>query len=48
MTMTEMRRLIEGLRMLGLTGDEITNFLLWVESGNTENEPKSIEPKSTK
>ena len=42
MTMTEMSRLIEGLRLLGLTGDELGDFLMWVENGDPKYKPKSI------
>lgn len=33
MNMQEMSRLIEGLMECGFDGDELANFLLWVESG---------------
>ena len=46
MNMQEMARLIEGLRALGLNGDELADFLLWVESGDKSKLPKR-EKKDT-
>lgn len=43
MTMTEMSRLIEGLRLLGLSGDELADFLLWIENGDPQYKPKPIK-----
>ncbi|MBR2214465.1 MAG: hypothetical protein IJ849_01745 [Selenomonadaceae bacterium] len=34
MNMQEMSRLIEGLREIGLKGEELADFLLWIESGD--------------
>ena len=42
MNMQELSRLILSLREIGLTGDEITNLLIYVESGNDEYKPKRI------
>ena len=33
MTMTEIKRLILGLRKAGWDGDKINNFLIYIESG---------------
>lgn len=48
MNMQEMSRLIIGLQKLGLTGDEITSFLLWIESGDATHMPnvKKPDPKN--
>lgn len=43
MNMTEMSRLISGLRKLGLGDKELADFLLWVESGEAQYEPQPIE-----
>ena len=40
MTMQEMSRLILGLRDLGLSGDDVNDFLLYVESGDENYKPK--------
>ena len=40
MTMTEITRLITGLRKIGLSGDEINDFLIYIESGDVKYEPK--------
>ncbi|MBR2214463.1 MAG: hypothetical protein IJ849_01735 [Selenomonadaceae bacterium] len=37
----EVTRIIKALRQLGLTGDEITDFLMYVESGDEEYKPKA-------
>lgn len=39
MTMTENARLVLGLRAMGLTGDEIADFILWIESGEEQYKP---------
>ncbi len=43
MNMQEVARLIEGLRELGLTGDEVTDFLLWIETGDKTKLPKKAK-----
>lgn len=35
-----MVRLLEGLREIGMTSDEIINFLLWVGTGDKAKLPK--------
>ena len=40
MTMTEIARLITGLRKVGLSGDEINDFLIYIESGDEQYAPK--------
>lgn len=45
MTMEENKRLILGLRELGLTGDEVTDFILWLESGDEQYKPKPLKTK---
>ena len=42
MNMQEMSRLILGLRKLGLGDKELADFLLWIESGEPQYEPKPI------
>ena len=42
MNMQEMSRLILGLRKLGLGDKELADFLLWVENGQEQYEPKPI------
>ena len=42
MDMQEMSRLILGLRKLGLGDKELADFLLWVENGETQYEPKPL------
>lgn len=39
MNMTEVARLILGLRAAGWTEEEINNFILWVESGDERYKP---------
>ncbi len=39
MNMQENARLILGLRAVGWTDTEITNFLLWIESGDEQYKP---------
>lgn len=41
MNMQEMARLIEGLRAIGLSGDEVADFLLWIESGDKSKLPNA-------
>ena len=43
MTREENKRLILGLRELGLTGDEVTDFILWLESGEEKYKPKPLK-----
>ena len=38
--MTEIARLITGLRKAGWSGDEINDFLIYIESGDEKYEPK--------
>lgn len=45
MTMQEMSRLILGLRKIGLGDKELADFLLWVENGQEQYEPKPIDTK---
>ena len=45
MNMQEMSRLILGLRKLGLGDKELADFLLWVENGQEQYEPKPIKPQ---
>lgn len=45
MNMQEMSRLILGLRKLGLGDKELADFLLWVENGESQYEPKAIKEK---
>ena len=40
MTMTEIARLIEGLRSAGWEEKKINDFLLYIESGSEEYKPK--------
>ena len=40
MNMNESSRLILGLRSKGWTDTEITDFILWIETGNAQYEPK--------
>ena len=42
MNLTDVVNLINGLEKLGLTAEEITNFLKYVETGTSEYEPKPI------
>ena len=47
-TMQEMSRLILGLRKLGLGDKELADFILWVENGEAQYEPKPLnEQKKT-
>ena len=52
MNMSETTRIILGLRAKGWTGDEICNFILYVETGdekyNPENKPEQPNSGSTK
>ena len=48
MNMQEMARLIEGLRAIGLDGDELADFLLWVESGDKTKLPKRAKKETQK
>lgn len=41
MTMTEIARVITGLRAAGWSEKEINDFLLWVESGEEKFKPNS-------
>ena len=43
-----MSRLILGLRKLGLGDKELADFLLWVENGERQYEPKPIEQEKDK
>ena len=43
MTMTEIARLIEGLRTAGWEEKKINDFLLYIESGSEEYKPKEDE-----
>ncbi len=45
MNMQEVARLIEGLREIGLSGDELADFLLWIETGDRTKLPKRKEKK---
>ena len=40
MTKNESSRMILGLRGLGLTDTQITDFILWVETGEDQYKPK--------
>jgi hypothetical protein len=40
MNMSEVARLILGLRSRGWTGDEINDFILWIETGEDQYKPK--------
>lgn len=42
MTMQEMSRLITGLRKLGLGDKELADFILWIENGEAQYEPKPM------
>ena len=42
MQMIEVARMIEGLKALGLTGDEINDFILYIEKGEEQYKPKNI------
>ena len=35
-----MVRLLEGLREIGMTGEEVVNFLLWIGTGDKTKLPK--------
>lgn len=41
MTMTESARVILGLRAKGWNDTDITNFILWVETGDEQYMPKA-------
>ena len=43
MNMQEITRLIKALRAAGWTGDEITDLLIYLESGDEEYKPKKKE-----
>ena len=43
MNMSESSRMILGLRSKGWTDTEITDFILWIETGDNRYEPKSEE-----
>lgn len=43
MTMQEMTRFIKGLRKMGLSEKAINDFLIYIESGEPEYEPKPLE-----
>lgn len=43
MTMTEVARLLEGLRKAGWDDTQIVNFTIWVETGKPEYAP-TFEP----
>ena len=43
MTMTEITRLLKGLRAAGWTEKEINDFLIYIESGEEAYEPKPRE-----
>ena len=45
MNMTEISRLLLGLRSLGMSGDEINDFLLYIESGDEAYKPRKKEPE---
>lgn len=42
MNMAESSRLILGLRAKGWTDTEITDFILWVETGEEQYKPKAM------
>ncbi len=42
MNMQEMARFILGLSDMGLTAQEINNFIVYIESGNDEYKPKKL------
>lgn len=41
MTMAEAARLMKGLRLAGWDDTRIVNFVIWVETGDAEYEPKA-------
>ena len=43
MNMQEVTRLIHGLRALGISAEEINEFILWMESGDGEHLPKKTD-----
>lgn len=43
MNMTELTRLMQGLRAAGWSDTEIVNFCLWVESGNPSYNPTELD-----
>lgn len=43
--MTENARLVLGLRAMGLSGDEIADFILWIESGEEQYKPRPRDEK---
>lgn len=45
MNMSESSRLILGLRSKGWTNTEITDFILWVETGDEQYRPRPEERK---
>lgn len=45
MNMTEVARVILGLRAAGWTEEEINNFLLWIETGEEQYKPSADEQK---
>ena len=46
MTQNESSRMILGLKGKGWTADEIINFILWVETGDSEYKPKNEKDKT--
>ncbi|MCD7762306.1 MAG: hypothetical protein LUI14_03720 [Lachnospiraceae bacterium] len=45
MNMTEIARMITGLRAAGWTEKEINDFMLWIETGEEHYKPKDREQK---
>lgn len=43
MNMSEVARLILGLRAKGWTGNQIDDFILWIETGEEQYKPKEEE-----
>ena len=48
MQMVEVARMIEALRALGLTGDEVNDFILYIERGDEKYFPKNIRNEGSK
>ncbi len=46
MNMSESSRLILGLRSKGWTDTEITDFILWVETGENQYKPQEKDSKA--
>lgn len=48
MNTAECSRIILGLRAAGWSEKAINDFILWIESGDTQYKPKQVEEKEAK